>query len=402
LREIRIARWLRAAAVGLLALALVGAMVTAGWAAPAATCFGERATITGSGIIDGTAGSDVIVGSDSSDTIDARSGNDLICGLAGDDVLVGGLGNDQLAGGAGADDLVGDVSAGGSQTPAPDPSTGDAVGGGNDLLLGEDGDDIVSGDSFAPNGNATGGGNDQLVGGNGFDRMAGDSNTETGTSSGDGNDLLVGGEGIDSLVGDSHSLFAGDARGAGDDVLQGGPGLDALIGDSEGGNASGSGGDDLLDLGADGGFFALGDHNAPGSAGGTGNDRLIGGRADDFLFGTAPPMGPSRPPATTRSSGGVGTTRCSPTTSTSPAPPRWGRWVAGISSMPATGLTRSGQVPPTTSSTAGPGLLTTATARAGSIQPRAARSSPACRNAPEPLVRSPSPGAYPLPSDEPS
>ena len=43
-------------------------MVTAGWAAPAATCFGERATITGSGIIDGTAGSDVIVGSDGSDT----------------------------------------------------------------------------------------------------------------------------------------------------------------------------------------------------------------------------------------------------------------------------------------------------------------------------------------------
>jgi hypothetical protein len=56
LREMRVARWLRAAAVGLLALALVGTMVTAGWAAPAATCVGERASITGSGIIDGTAG----------------------------------------------------------------------------------------------------------------------------------------------------------------------------------------------------------------------------------------------------------------------------------------------------------------------------------------------------------
>jgi Ca2+-binding RTX toxin-like protein len=81
--------------VGLLALAPVGALATPGWAAPADTCFGERATITGSGIIDGTAGSDVIVGSDGGDTIDARSGNDLICGLAGDDVVVGGLGNDR-------------------------------------------------------------------------------------------------------------------------------------------------------------------------------------------------------------------------------------------------------------------------------------------------------------------
>ena len=176
------------------------------------------------------------------------------------------------------------VSAGGSQAPGPDPQPGDAVGGGNDRLFGGNGDDIITGDSFAPNGHALGGGNDQVYGGDGNDPIAGDSNTKDGTASGGGNDLLVGGDGNESLVGDSHSIGeAGDVIGAGNDVLEGGPGLEVMNGDSEGRNASGSGGDDVLDLGADGGLFAAGDHiSAVGNVSGAGNDTIIGGDAPEF------------------------------------------------------------------------------------------------------------------------
>jgi hypothetical protein len=50
---------------------------------------GGRATITGSGIIDGTEGHDAIVGSGVSDTIDG-GGGDLVCGLGGNDARAGG------------------------------------------------------------------------------------------------------------------------------------------------------------------------------------------------------------------------------------------------------------------------------------------------------------------------
>jgi hypothetical protein len=72
----------RIASVVRLALGPVGGMAAPGWAEPAITCFGERATITGSGAFTGTPGNDVIVGSDLADTIDGLSGNDLICASA--------------------------------------------------------------------------------------------------------------------------------------------------------------------------------------------------------------------------------------------------------------------------------------------------------------------------------
>ena len=67
----------------------------------AETCFGEQATIVGSGLIVGTAGDDVIVGSAGADEIDALAGDDRICGLAGDDVVNSGLGDDKVSGGDG-------------------------------------------------------------------------------------------------------------------------------------------------------------------------------------------------------------------------------------------------------------------------------------------------------------
>jgi Ca2+-binding RTX toxin-like protein len=76
-------RRVRAAWLGLAALGAAGAVATQGLGAPAATCFGERATVSGSGTITGTQGNDVIVGSAGDDMIDGSGGNDRICGLDG-------------------------------------------------------------------------------------------------------------------------------------------------------------------------------------------------------------------------------------------------------------------------------------------------------------------------------
>ena len=252
---------LRAAVVGVLLLAVSGAVAMRGFAAPSARCFGERATITGSGIIAGTEGDDVIVGSERSDRIDGKDGDDLVCGLGGDDVhLGGGLGDDRLDGGAGHDRLRGDVG-------------------------------FARGSGLA----AVGGDDDILSGGPGDDRLVGDSSSDF--ASGGGRDRLFGGHGDDDMTGDTVA-FVGDATGGGDDLLDGGPGLEFLIGDSDAfeGDAIGNG-DDVLDLGADGGTMAIGDHNisvAPplgGSALGAGDDRIKGGSADDILLGDSSTAG---------------------------------------------------------------------------------------------------------------
>jgi Ca2+-binding RTX toxin-like protein len=252
---------LRAVVVGVLLLATGGAVAARGFAAPSAGCLGERATITGSGVINGTEGDDVIVGSSLNDTINAGGGDDLVCGLGGDDGQInGGLGEDKLDGGAGNDRLRGDVSF-------PRGSGLAAVGGDDDVLYGGSGDDRLVGDSSGDF--ASGGGHDRLFGGDGDDGMRGDA-----------------------------VAFVGDATGGGDDVLDGGPGAEFMVGDSEAfeGNAIGEG-DDVLDLGADGGLIAIGDHiisKAPrfgGSALGAGDDRITGGSAADMLLGDSSTVG---------------------------------------------------------------------------------------------------------------
>jgi Ca2+-binding RTX toxin-like protein len=100
-------------------------------------CFGERATIVGSGLITGTEGDDVIVGSDGDDTINALGGNDSVCALGGNDLSRGGLGDDHLDGGEGNDGHLGDVNADLPGTDQP---------GGNDVIIGGPGDDSAAGD----------------------------------------------------------------------------------------------------------------------------------------------------------------------------------------------------------------------------------------------------------------
>ena len=69
------------------------------------TCFGEPATIVGSGTISGTPGNDVIVGSNGNDVIDGLAGNDRICALDGIDLAIGVDAAEHAAGGTGRDFL---------------------------------------------------------------------------------------------------------------------------------------------------------------------------------------------------------------------------------------------------------------------------------------------------------
>src|SRR5918994_3585660 len=80
----------RLVAVGPLALAGGVAGAAQGVAQETASCFGEPATIAGSGTINGTSGDDVIIGSPSNDAINGLGGDDTICGLAGSDQIAGG------------------------------------------------------------------------------------------------------------------------------------------------------------------------------------------------------------------------------------------------------------------------------------------------------------------------
>ena len=133
-----------------LALFLVSLWLAFGSAAGAQIspplCFGDPATIVGTGGSDkitGTNGDDVIVGLGGSDKIDGRGGNDLICGGAGHDSISGGDGEDKIDGGSGDDTLSG--------------------GDGNDRIFGGPGDDSLSGNA----------GDDQLFGEGGADSMNG-------------------------------------------------------------------------------------------------------------------------------------------------------------------------------------------------------------------------------------
>ena len=115
--------------------------------------------------------------------IEALGGNDRICALDGVDRPAGGP---ATAGSTVARDglLAGDLQ-----------SMGDTIGdGGNDLLLGGDGDDAIVGDNNSLFGNAGGrGGNDILRGGEGSNQPIGDHRSGPGVVSGrGGNNFLDG------------------------------------------------------------------------------------------------------------------------------------------------------------------------------------------------------------------
>ena len=140
-------------------------------------CFGQPATITGNGVVNGTEGDDVIITGNGNDIVDGKGGNDRICTRGGDDHARGGAGNDRLN-----------------------------SGNGNDNTGGQSGNDIVQ----------STGGNDDVQGGDGMDHVTG----------GEGNDTLNGGNDVDAVEGEGgNDLLAGNAGSP--DYCDGGAGTDA-------------------------------------------------------------------------------------------------------------------------------------------------------------------------------
>ena len=105
--------------------------------------------------------------------------------------------------------------------------------GGNDVVLGGDGDDFdfVIGNSgtFTPGDISQDGGNDLVVGEGGGDILLGEHSPFDGVATGDSsNDLLLGGDDDNDLVGDSRD-DAGTDSGDGRDDCQGDAGIDTAI-----------------------------------------------------------------------------------------------------------------------------------------------------------------------------
>jgi subtilisin family serine protease len=215
------------------------------------------------------------------------SGDDILIGGAGDDLLVGGEGQDTLAGGEGddflfidADDLPGEISGGAGRdvlfvdseaavtlnlaqaeieiafgnvgADAFDATTVATDvelhgGGGNDILKGGIGDDVIAGDSGA----------DSLFGGAGDDVLLIDAQ-DIAISGGDGNDLAY----VVTADGVTLNLTEASIEGAfgndGADVFTATGSADIML--------SGGGGDDTLTAGS-------------------GNDRLTGGSGNDTING---------------------------------------------------------------------------------------------------------------------
>jgi len=166
--------------------------------------FGSTDTLINIESAEGTDFADVLRGSAVANYLSGEGGNDLLVGLQGNDTLSGGGGNDQMSGDEGDDDLYGgdgnDILQGYTGNDYID------VGSGDNTAWGYDGNDVIIGGSGRNTlyGNR---GNDTIYGGSGNERIFGDGSTTTGGADvlygGAGNDTLSGGSGRDSFVFDT-------------------------------------------------------------------------------------------------------------------------------------------------------------------------------------------------------
>ncbi|WP_424216191.1 FG-GAP-like repeat-containing protein (plasmid) [Streptomyces sp. BI20] len=142
-------------------LATVSLTVSAG-------CRGLAATITGNGVVNGTAGADVIVTGNGNDSVSGNGGNDTICAFGGNDSVSAGNGDDYIDGGDGGDAISG--------------------GDGNETIRGGAGNDALSG----------GGGNDTVIGGADSDTLSGGAGTDLCAGDDNGGPALAGSDAIAS------------------------------------------------------------------------------------------------------------------------------------------------------------------------------------------------------------
>lgn len=328
---------------------------------------GNNSIVGGAGAdtLTGATGSDTLLGGDGHDLLIGGNGLDLLSGGAGHDRLEGGAQGDTLEGGAGNDTLAGgrdagDVLIGGPgddyyEMPwhvdydAPDSVTMiEEAGGGTDTIYtwgskwttyqmpdyfenlilvdayagdtisarGNDGDNVITGNSQL-NRLEGAGGNDSLYGGGQDNSLYGGEGNDT-LNGGSNRDLLVGGPGDDTYIVSSPDVVH-ELPGEGiDTILAGGaedfsladyPAIENLVltfwyngtgndlanritGNQLDNTLAGEGGDDTI-LGGTGNDTIRGGDGANSIDGGDGADRMEGGAGSDIyvnptLNGTAP------------------------------------------------------------------------------------------------------------------
>jgi Ca2+-binding RTX toxin-like protein len=207
---------------------------------------------------------DVLSGGPGNDTLHGKAGADTLNGEDGDDTLEGGLNNDVLSGGEGTDTAdysertqsitaTMDGSANDGETAEADNVKAD-----NEILLGGDGDDTLTG-NIGENELNGGGGNDTLDPGRGAgDELIGGLGTDTVTYSSRTLPVIAN---LDGLANDGE-LGEGDRIEADVENLTGGSANDRLTGSAGVNILNGASGNDVLD-------------------GGLGGDLLLGGAGTD-------------------------------------------------------------------------------------------------------------------------
>ncbi len=203
-------------------------------------------TLIGIENVVGGSGNDTLLGDNNNNELTGGAGNDQLAGRGGNDILHGGAGIDEVRYGLTTQGVSVDLAAGTATGTEIGNDTLDGIenvlgGSGNDSLLGDNNDNVLTGG--AGNDQLAGrGGNDTLDGGAGIDQVRYGITTSgvtvnlaAGTASGTeiGNDTLInienvlGGSGNDTLTGNG-----GDNRlegGSGDDTITGGGGNDTIV-----------------------------------------------------------------------------------------------------------------------------------------------------------------------------
>ncbi len=202
----------------------------------------------------GSQGNDMIIGDNSDNILDGGAGDDTISGGDGFDTLIGGLGIDTLDYTYTNDDM--EIDFGGGTARLVGGAFGETftgfenlvMGGGNDIILGED---FMDGDIDA-------GGGDDLVAATDFGNFGETFDGGTGTDT-IAFTITNGGVTFDLSTG----MFDGDIILNFENVT-GGTGDDTLTGDNNDNVINGGGGDDIID-------------------GSTGNDTVNGGAGNDLF-----------------------------------------------------------------------------------------------------------------------
>lgn len=206
--------------------------------------FVDSSASSGQNFAQGNRGDDTVVGAGRSDTLLGGQGNDVLDGQGGQDFINGNLGNDSITGngqllGEGGDDILtggaesSNVLRGGDgddQLVASSVTVGGVRRGATNTLFGDEGDDFIRSDSPAADTMFGGAGDDVLVGsGNDadqIDQLNGEEGDDVLVTKA-GGDLLRGGSGADSLnSGDGADTLDG---GTGADTLSGGAGADRFV-----------------------------------------------------------------------------------------------------------------------------------------------------------------------------